>query len=252
MSRILRTVVQMSVLILLAGQPWVLSGADSAATAPASQPKAVRVACVGDSITVGVGAGKGGYPAMLGKMLGEAYEVKNFGSSGATLLNKGDRPYRKQPPCASALAYKPDVVVIMLGTNDSKNTKPDNWQHKADFVGDYQALIAEFRKVKPDTKIYCCLPVPAFPGKWGINNPTILNEILPKVRQAAEGSRATVIDCYAPLTDKKDFFPDTVHPNADGAAVIAATVYTALTGKAPPAPATQPASAPADKPGKGV
>ena len=61
-----------------------------------AQQKVIKVACVGNSITQGVGVKdqkKDSYPAVLGRLLGDGYEVHNFGFSGRTLLNKGDRPY---------------------------------------------------------------------------------------------------------------------------------------------------------------
>ena len=93
------------------------------------KPDAVRVACIGNSITDGHGidmATAYGYPALLQKKLGSDYWVKNFGVSGRTMLNKGDFPYMNEVAWKDALAFKPDIVIIKLGTNDSK---PQNWQY---------------------------------------------------------------------------------------------------------------------------
>jgi lysophospholipase L1-like esterase len=158
-------------------------------------------------------------------------------------LHKGDRPYIKQKQHAEALAFKPDVVVIMLGTNDSKhhgggtattNAVPENWQHKADYVPDYEALIAEFRAANPAASIYVCYPTPCFPGFGGIDDKTIHHEICPFVKKVARRSHAKIIDLYKPFAGKAGLFPDTVHPNAAGAKMMAAVVYHALTGKQAP------------------
>jgi lysophospholipase L1-like esterase len=204
----------------------------------------IRVACVGDSITYGSGLkdrDHDSYPACLGRWLGPGYDVRNFGHSGATLLRKGDLPYVQQPEHSAAVAFKPDVIVIMLGTNDSKHRTSEsgdkvaeNWQHKADYVADYEALIGEFRRANPAAKFYVCYPTPCFPGRWGINDNTIHYEVIPLVHQVATDSNATVIDLYDAFAGKKDLFPDTVHPNSDGAKLMAADVYTALTGKTAP------------------
>ncbi|MBO5015861.1 MAG: alpha/beta hydrolase fold domain-containing protein, partial [Bacteroidaceae bacterium] len=88
---------------------------------------AIRVACIGNSITDGSGidmASQHGYPAILQQKLGKDYWVKNFGVSGRTMLNKGDRPYMNELAWRDALAFQPDIVIIKLGTNDSK---PQNW-----------------------------------------------------------------------------------------------------------------------------
>ena len=55
-----------------------------------------KVACIGNSVTYGYGHKNPkatSYPTQLQQMLGDKYEVRNFGYSGATLLSKGHRPY---------------------------------------------------------------------------------------------------------------------------------------------------------------
>ena len=87
----------------------------------------LRVACVGNSITYGYGLSNPAtesYPAQLQTLLGQNYNVRNFGHSGATLLSRGHRPYIQQEAYKNALAFKPDIVVIHLGIND---TDPRNW-----------------------------------------------------------------------------------------------------------------------------
>jgi acyl-CoA thioesterase-1 len=212
-----------------------------------SAGKVIRVACVGDSITFGSGIKDrqhDSYPAVLGRWLGAGWDVRNFGVSGATLLKKGDKPYFKQKDHGEAVAFAPDIVVIMLGTNDSKHrgdgsldadNAADNWQYKADYVPDYEELIAEFRKANPGVKVYVCLPTPCFPGRWGINDKTIHDEIIPLVREVAHDENASIIDLNTALAGKKNLFPDTVHPNPAGAKLMAATIYQALTGKDAPA-----------------
>jgi acyl-CoA thioesterase-1 len=198
---------------------------------PADYKDKIRVACVGDSITFGSGVKDrevNNYPAQLGRMLGEKWEVRNFGVSGATMLRKGDKPYDKQKAYNDALAWKPDVVVIKLGTNDSK---PQNWKHKQDFAGDARAMALAFRQVNPAVRVFLCLPVPAYPGNFGIRDEVIRDEAVPVLREVAKETNATVVDLYEALSGKKEMFPDKVHPNAEGATVIAKTVYKALTGK---------------------
>lgn len=61
-----------------------------------AQTDTIRVACVGNSITVGHGlkdSNLDSYPSQLGMLLGDDYDVRNFGVSGYTMLKKGDRPY---------------------------------------------------------------------------------------------------------------------------------------------------------------
>lgn len=214
-----------------------------AMAANAAQP--LRVACVGDSITYGLNLkarNHNSYPAWLGRWLGPNYRVRNFGVSGATLVHEGDLPYIEQKAHADALKFKPGIVIIMLGTNDSKHPgdgsldtdqAPNNWQYKANYIPEYEELIAEFRKANPDVKVYVCLPPPCFPGRWGINDKTIHDEIIPMVRQVAAATDANVIDLYRAMPDRTEFQADGVHPNEAGAKLVAAAIYCALTGKEP-------------------
>ena len=220
---------------------------DAGPVNPADYKGPVKVACVGDSITFGSGIrnrDRDSYPAVLGRLLGDKWVVHNFGVGGATLLKNGDKPYDKQKAYNDALALKPDVVVIKLGTNDSK---PQNWKHKDEFAADYKALVDAFKKVNPKVRVYAALPVPAFPGNFGIRDDVIKGEIVPLEQQAAKDTAATVVDLYEALSGKKELFPDKVHPNERGAALMAATIYHALTGK--DAPATQPAAGAPEKAG---
>jgi len=189
----------------------------------------IRVACVGDSITAGVGAARGkSYPAQLGQLLGDRWEVRNFGNSGSTLLNKGNKPYQKQKQFSGALAYNPQVVIIMLGTND---TKPNNWKLKDQFVADYLDLLGHFSKLEAKPRIFVCYAVPV-PGKgnFGINEAGV-QEQRPMIAKIAKQAEIGVIDMHAALADRPETLPDRVHPNTEGAGLMAKAAHAVLTGK---------------------
>lgn len=208
-------------------------------TAPAADPNdpikvedhtgAIRVSCIGDSITAGVGANKGmSYPDQLGKLLGKPWEVRNFGVSGATLLNKGNRPYQGQKHFRAALGSEPNVVIIMLGTND---TKAQNWKMKDQFAADYKDLIKQFAELKCKPRIFVCHPVPVpGGGNFGITEAGVREES-PMIDAVAEEMKVGVIDMYSALKDHPETIPDKVHPNSDGAALMAKAAYKKLTGK---------------------
>lgn len=195
----------------------------------------VRVACVGDSITYGAGIPereKNSYPAQLGALLGPQWDVRNFGRSSATLLSTGDLPYRRQSEFAAALAFQPDVVIVMLGTNDSK---PWNWAHRDQFATDYAALLREFAALPSHPRIWVCRPIPAFPpSNWGISPEVIEREVGPLVAAIARNERTGLINQFTTLQGRHDLVPDHVHPNVDGARLLARTVYRALTGRSAP------------------
>lgn len=197
---------------------------------PSKYPAPVRVACIGDSITMGAGAAKGkSYPAQLQEMLGTSWEVGNFGVSGRTLLKKGDYPYWNEGAYQKALAFKPDVVIIMLGTND---TKPQNWKHEAEFVADYTELVKSFQALESKPKVFVCRPCPVpEPGNFGINEAAVKEEIK-RIDALAAEMKLGVIDMHAALADKPQLLPDRVHPDTEGAGEMAEAAFTVLTGKA--------------------
>jgi len=186
------------------------------------------VACVGDSITYGSGISNrqyDSYPGQLGRMLQKfdnQWQTQNFGVSGATLLRNGDLPYVQQNAYNQALAARPDAVIIMLGTNDSKSW---NWVHKDDFVSDYIFLIDAFAGLPSKPKIWICKPVPAFSDNFGITNAVIKDEIIPMIDQIAELRDVEVIDLYTPLINASSMFPDGIHPNAGGAKLMAEAIF---------------------------
>ena len=200
---------------------------------PSVFKRSIRVACVGDSITQGAKLAKGmTYPEQLQKMLGSAWTVKNFGKSGRTLLKQGDFPYWNESIYQDALQFAPDVVIIKLGTND---TKPQNWKHIADFKNDYRALVESFRSLPGKPHIDICTPCPVVgSGAFTINNAGVVEEV-GWVKELAAELNVGLVDMNAAFAGKSELLPDKVHPNAEGATLMARTVYSALTGKVPPA-----------------
>jgi len=201
---------------------------------PADYKAPVKVACIGDSITQGAGAEAGkSYPSQLQALLGEEWKVNNFGVSGRTLLRKGDYPYWNEAAYQNALKSEPDVVIIMLGTND---TKPQNWKFEAEFAGDYTDLVNSFETLASKPRLYVCRPCPVpEPGNFGINEKN-LKEWIKRVDKLAKDKKLGVIDMHEALDDKPELLPDKVHPNTEGAGEMAATAFKALTGKRAPKP----------------
>jgi lysophospholipase L1-like esterase len=196
-------------------------------TARAAEP--IKVACVGDSITQGVGAKSGqSYPAQLQGLLGDGYKVGNFGVSARTLLKKGDFPYWKEKKYQDALAMEPAIVVIMLGTND---TKPQNWKFEAEFYADYRELVKSFQILMSKPKVFVCRPVPVpGEGNYGINEENIQKE-LPRIDALAKELGCRVIDMHAALEKFPEMLPDRVHPNTAGAGEMAKAAAKAIAGK---------------------
>jgi lysophospholipase L1-like esterase/pimeloyl-ACP methyl ester carboxylesterase len=198
---------------------------------PAKYGSPVKVACIGNSITYGSGIpdrSRDSYPAQLGRFLGDQWIVRNFGVSGRTMLKKGDFPYWNEEAWAEARAFLPDVVVIKLGTNDSK---PQNWKYANEFFSDSRAMVRELKSLRSHPVIYLCKPVPAFGNRWGINDSIIVHGVIPAIEKLAKEEHLQVIDLYSALTGKGNLFPDQIHPNAEGAGLIARFISKQLSGK---------------------
>ena len=194
----------------------------------APRKDAVRVACIGNSITFGAGIrnrSRDSYPSVLARMLGDSYWVKNFGVSARTMLNKGDHPYMNEPAYKNALAFNPNIVVIKLGTNDSKSF---NWKYKADFMKDAQTMINAFNGLPSQPKIYLCYPSKAYLTGDGINDDIISKEIIPMIKKLAKKNGLSVIDLHTAMDGMPELFPDRIHPNEKGAQVMAKAVYQSI------------------------
>ena len=205
-----------------------------AAARKTKQPAApLRVACVGNSVTYGYGLADrehDAYPVRLQALLGEGFEVGNFGHSGSTLLTKGHRPYIQMPEFRAAMDFKADWVVIHLGLND---TDPRNWPDwKEEFIPDYRALIDSFRVANPKARVLICLMTPIFDRHPRFQSGTRdwHAKVQEAIRKVALGATVQLIDLNTPLHSRPDLFPDALHPNPEGAQILANTVYSALTG----------------------
>ena len=209
-------------------------------------PNALKVACIGNSITDGHGidmAGRQGYPAQLQRLLGKGYDVRNFGVSSRTMLNKGDYPYMNEQAWRDALGFQPDIVVVKLGTNDSK---PENWKYGADFEHDLlqmaDALCPKVpvlskkgkptgKTVRPDKpRIFLCTPIPAVKPSWNISDSVISNAIIPVINKVAEQEHFTVIDLHTLFdASKSDYMQrDGIHPTEKGAQRMAEIIADAI------------------------
>jgi acyl-CoA thioesterase I len=191
----------------------------------------VRVACVGDSITYGSGVENreiNNYPVVLGKLLGPRFEVRNLGVGGATLLKKGDKPYWGLPEFQAVSEFQPQVIILKLGTNDSK---PQNWKHGDEFAHDLRNMLDHFTSLPSHPKIWVCLPVPVYETQWGINEAVVSCHIIPAIRQVARETGIPTIDLHQAMSDRPEYFPDKIHPNAAGAGMMAMTIFTALKGR---------------------
>lgn len=197
---------------------------------------ALKVACIGNSITDGHGIDMAqffGYPAQLGKMLGAGYDVKNFGYSARTLSNSADRPYMNEPEWKACLQWKPDVAVIKLGTNDTKDW---NWEGKAekDYLDCLQQMVDSLRSLPTNPRIVLCAPIPSTQNPYNIRDSITTNFLIPAYKAFAKKQRIEFLDLYTPFIGKSELImKDGVHPNEKGVVRIAELVAEQLKQPAP-------------------
>lgn len=196
---------------------------------PSPREDAVRVACIGNSITDGSGVDmqeEFAYPAQLQQKLGSDYFVKNYGVSARTMLQQGDHPYMKEMAWQDAKAFNPNVVVIKLGTNDSKDL---NWKYGYNYQADLQAMIDTLSALPARPIIFLATPIPAFKNTWTINDSIIGNVISPIIKKVARHNHCEVIDfhtLFAPYGNLVQ--PDGIHPTAEGCGKMADMVSEAF------------------------
>lgn len=183
---------------------------------------AIRVACVGDSLTQSTE-----YPYDLWMLLGTSeYTVRNYGAGATTVSLDSETPYMNTNVFQSALDFQPDIVIIMLGTNDAQ---PSLHNFNASFVGDYVKIVAAFQGLSSDPEIWVVLPPPVFSDQDGKMDPEYFKlTIIPSIEQAAKENDLPIIDVYSALAGYPNYFPDGVHANSEAAELIANEVYKAI------------------------
>lgn len=189
----------------------------------------IKVACLGASITYGSrieNREQNSYPAQLQRMLGDRYQVVNYGVAGTTLLQSGDHPYGQTTAYKTALAANPDIVIIDLGGNDAKLI---NRVHLESFRKDYHELIESFKQLRSHPRIILLTAMASFvTDTMGVWDPVLIKQINPLVQQVAYDNKVEVIDMHSPFVDKAAHFSDKLHPDAAGAAIMALNVYRVL------------------------
>jgi lysophospholipase L1-like esterase len=188
----------------------------------------LKVATLGDSITWGFGLdnrAEDSWPSLLEVLSEGTFITENFGRNGATVTWAGDRPYIDSVQYIKALDYRPDVIIISLGTNDTKEVNRKNLDR---FVRDYKALIRSVRDQVEPLAVFITYPPPLYENFWNMEPALIEQSIIPMIDTIARETGAIVIDLYHPLQGKEEYFSDGVHPDERGMDLIFQSVYRAL------------------------
>ena len=190
-----------------------------------------RVACIGDSITWGftlLNPWKQSYPALLQEMLGADYEVRNFGYNDAAARFDGDTPYVNKRVYRDSLAWNPDIVLLMLGTND---TKKRNWDPDV-FRRDYRKIVDSYLNLPSHPRVILIAPIRIFLlinlPLLGLYPETMEEGVRPAIREIAAEKGLELIDLKDLFTDSH-YCRDGVHPQRAGARMLAEAIYDGIT-----------------------
>ncbi len=228
--------------------------------------KGKTILCVGDSITWGSGSTgalngkqKNTYPQRLQALFNDGSVVINYGVSGLSVLpdpasnrvvNGG--AVNHSTIQASLKRGDADIVVLMLGTNDSKisaSGEPGVWDSAtggaSNFMSAYRDLVRRYLNLTSHPTVYCVIPPPALPAgayqrqSYRITERILREEITPCIRAVAQEFSCPVIDLRRVFPDPQsehgmlqlsNLLIDCVHPNPSGYALLAKTVYQVLNG----------------------
>ena len=184
----------------------------------------IKIACLGDSITHGFKVSNDDiWTALLPKM-NSNYQTINYGLVSRTLLSTGDYPYFSEDTINEFWKNKEDIIIIMLGTNDTKDI---NWNYNR-FEKEYRELINKLLKNKPNEKIYLMIPPQLFIDDIGEDRPNrknLENGVIPIINKLSkEYDNIEVIDLYRITKDHSELFIDGIHPSEEGHRIIAAEI----------------------------
>ncbi|MBO4107977.1 GDSL-type esterase/lipase family protein [Streptococcus suis] len=188
----------------------------------------IRIATVGDSLTYGYGLEdrlNHAYPCILAEKLGHAYQVANFGLSGRSLQSTADYPYFQEKNAQLSLDYQPDLVLIMIGSNDSR---APYWNQER-FEQEYRQMIETYLNLESQPDVIIMVPPYIPTSRFGLNNEivkTVLQEMIPRL---AEEYGLEWINFY-PLTEgHAEYYSDGLHLTPLGNQLLADEVYRKIT-----------------------
>ena len=200
---------------------------------PKPDPGKRRLACVGDSLTYGAGVrlrrGRDSYPAQLGELLGEDWQVLNYGLSWRTLQNSGDLPYQEEDFYPASLRCGAEVYLLMLGSNDAK---PFNWNGR-NYRRDLREFVKTYLSLPQSPMVILMQPTISWidrHGKapYGIRPEVLGGELHTIVGEVGAELGCRVLDLFRLSKAHPDWFHDLAHPNREGNGMIAHYIFSAL------------------------
>ena len=203
----------------------------------------IRIACIGDSITWGYAMTnrvEECYPAQLQRLLGDAYDVRNFGDPGSGVYLNPEResngwashPWSRGEQARAAYAFEPDIVVCNLGINDMHThqcelkcgTDGCATVERGRFRREYIDLLRAFEHDGrlPRFVIWTKLgPLGRLHRNFGSSAPFLLRGDLEAVALEVQAETLDLYEPLLPLVETRHFAPDGIHPEGLAQGVIA-------------------------------
>ncbi|MBR5970774.1 MAG: SGNH/GDSL hydrolase family protein [Lachnospiraceae bacterium] len=216
--------------------PPAANQAAQANKAPAAAPvksNGKRVAFIGDSISTFGGQLPPGYESFYPQQglenLAETWWYQVSARAGLQIVVNAS--YSRSRLCGNrndttgivgssysrvntVVAQKPDIIFIMIGTNDFTGGVA-----LVNFREAYLSLISQLRAALPNARIICCTCIPEY-LKWKNSLDVTIDAYNNEIRRAAAETGCALVDVYA-CGLNKDHFIDALHPNATGALLMA-------------------------------
>ncbi len=188
---------------------------------------AIKIAAIGDSLTYGYGLEnrqQDAYPSILLELLGSHYQVANYGMSGRSLLSTSDYPYLKEKNAQQSLESDADIVIIMIGSNDSRTA----YWNKEQFIKEYRDLVKGYIKLPSQPDVFIVAPPYVPTSRFGLNNEVIRDEIQQIVEDVATELGVHFINLYPITEGHPEYYSDGLHLTPLGNRVIAKAIFSAL------------------------
>lgn len=189
----------------------------------------IKVATVGDSLTYGYGLEnrmRDAYPSILAEKLGSHYQVSNFGLSGRSLQSTADYPYFKEQNAQLSLESEADIVIIMIGSNDSRRF----YWNRDRFELEYRQMVETYLSLSSQPDILLVVPPFVPTSRFGLNNQIIEDELQILIPQIAKEYQLEYVNLYPLTKHQSAYYSDGLHLTPLGNQVVAQAIYQAIIG----------------------